>query len=117
MRERWPFLDVMVTDQPKSTTLGEYSGFVVDRAVPKAKAETGYYLTSTDDLDEVADGKRFALHRAQCKKSVDRSLHMAHGYWFSWQEAGLEEHAPGEQANKRPQAKVGDRTDDDSPCD
>jgi len=37
MRERGPLLEVVVTDEPKSITLGEDSGFIIDRAVPKAK--------------------------------------------------------------------------------
>lgn len=56
MRERGPLLEVVVTDEPKRITLGEGSGFVLDRAVSKAKDETGGNLTPTGDLDEVACG-------------------------------------------------------------
>ena len=112
MRERGPLLEVVITYEPKRITLGEDSGFVIDRAVPKAKGETGDYLAPTRDLDEVAGGEHLALNRAQRQKSVDRSLEVVHGYRLSWEEAGLEQHASAEQANKRPEATVGERTHD-----
>jgi hypothetical protein len=90
MRERWTLLDVVVAYQTKVTALSKYSGFIIKRAVLKAKEQTRHDLIPTDDLDEITRGENFAFHRAQCKKSVDRSLHAAHCYRFSRQEAGLE---------------------------
>jgi hypothetical protein len=64
----------------------------------------GHDPIPTDDLDEIACGKSFSLHGAQRKKSVDRSLLVANSYWFSWQEAGLKQNGPNEEAGKRQEA-------------
>lgn len=110
-------LDVVVAYQPQATMLSKYSGFIVKRAILKAKNETRHYLISTGDLDEIACGKNFALHRAQCKKSVDSSLHVAHSHRFSLQQEGQEQNDPTEQAGNGPGPEALYQTmDDKSPC-
>jgi hypothetical protein len=71
---------MVVADKPEVTFLGKSRGIVIDRAVPEAENETRYDLIFPDGLRKIACRKNLALQRAQCEKTVARSLTVTHSY-------------------------------------
>jgi len=61
LREYRPFLNVVIMDESKALSLGEYSRFVVHRTIPKAKHKTRYRPISVNGLGEISFGKNFAF--------------------------------------------------------
>src|SRR5262249_22060100 len=78
MRERRPFLYMVVGYQLKVIALRKHRGLIVDRAILEPKSKARGDLFAADDLDEVARTNRTALLRTQHKKAMDSPFDVAY---------------------------------------
>jgi hypothetical protein len=74
LRKGWSFLDVVVTDELKNSSLPEDGDFVVDGAIAKMKDKARTDLVSIDQVDLIASGEDFALCRLEKKEAVTGAL-------------------------------------------
>jgi hypothetical protein len=65
---------VVVANEPKITLLRKNSGLIVDGPILEAENETRHHPIPPDGLGKITRRKNFALQRAECEETVDRSL-------------------------------------------
>jgi len=65
---------VVVANEPKITLLRKNSGLIVDGPILEAENETRHHPIPSDGLGKITRSKNFALQRAECEETVDRSL-------------------------------------------
>jgi len=82
--------------------LRKYRGLIINGAIFKVETEVGYQLVPADNLSKVASRDRFAVHRAQDEKTMDRTFHVANGYRFSPRHTGVEQRRANECSEDHP---------------
>ena len=87
MRERRPFLHVVIAYETKTKMLGKDRCFVIKRAVFEVEHQMGDDPASFGDLKQVTSGKFFSFQCAQHEKAVKGPFRVTYTYRFGPQRA------------------------------